>query len=71
VRALASVGTLHGLKNYDAVVRGTQFSIQVDLVTEEVIDAGSVQDALLRALATTEFGIKGWSMVRAKVVVTK
>lgn len=62
-------GFLEGLKGYNPLVLATQFSVQVDLVVKEPIDAQSVEKALLAALATKEFGLIGMAVVAARAVV--
>jgi len=68
-RAIASLGFLAGLRGYNPLVLATQFSVQVDLVVKEPIDAQSVEKALLAALVTKEFGLIGMAMVTAQAVV--
>ena len=68
-RTISSLGFLAGLRGYNPLVLATQFSVQVDLVVKEPIDAQSVEKALLAALATKEFGLIGMAMVTAQAVV--
>jgi hypothetical protein len=69
VRGWVIPAFLEGLKGYDAIVKATQFSVQVDLITNEPVDAGSVETALLKALRTKEFGFQGMAVVTARAVI--
>ena len=64
-----ALALIEGLKGYDPLVRATQFQVVVDLVTKEPIDAGSVEQALLRALATEAFGLNGLAIVTATAIL--
>jgi hypothetical protein len=66
-----ALGFLQGLKGYDSIVRATQFCVQIDMVTQEPIDAGSVEQALFAAMRTEAFGIRGVATVTARAVVAK